>query len=439
MLEKLFGRSKKKGEAPLPDIQFGRYSDNNKTTGKVARWTDADNHFKDKKIYECFDAFFDYLKDDGVNNVVHERNQKEGRFELVQGSKIVRGTYNEDRLVAEVMLARMPQPSVPVMRRLLELNFSLYYSRYALDGDRLCMRFDSPTVSSNPNKLYYGLKELATKADKQDDLLVQDFSVLEKHDTEHINELPESEKETKYRFLQKWIGDTLDYVGTLDADKLHGGIAYLLLTLAFRIDYLLVPEGKLMHDIEKIVDLYFKKDERPVPEKNRDLVEEFRKIQSKTREEIFACLYRSRHTFSIVAPQNHKTVADAIYGANQNTAWYRENNYPLIAEKISEYGIAYSQFSYSLPRPVTELFEIFMRVNYSDYFEALGFPERYYNKAQGKYFPDHLHEDTQAIVAKWKDKYPNLLFRSENIRYTSMMDFNQSFTSEIEFMNFENK
>ena len=75
----------------------------------------------------------------------------------------------------------MPQPSVPVMRRLLEMNFTLYYSRFALDNERLCMRFESDIETANPSKLYYGLKELATKADKQDDLLVQDFSSLQTH------------------------------------------------------------------------------------------------------------------------------------------------------------------------------------------------------------------------------------------------------------------
>lgn len=439
MFDRLFGKSKKKENPGEPAIFFGRYSDNNKSVEKVNRWTDAENLYKEKKQYESLDAFFDYLRDESTNNVLHERNGKEGRFSLIQGSKMVRGEYNEHNLYAEVSLARMPQPSVPVMRRLLEMNFSLYYSRYALDGERLCMRFDSSTPAANPNKLYYGLKELATKADKQDDLLVQDFSMLEKFDTEHIEELSQQEKETKYRFLQQWIGDTLDYVGTLDADKFHGGIAYLLLTLVFRIDYLLSPEGKLMNDLEKIVELYFRKDERPVPEKNRDLVDAFRKIGAKTKEEVFACLYRSRHTFSIVAPQNHKTIAEAIYNANQNTAWYRENKYPQIGEKISEYGIAYCQYSYSMPRVVTELFEIFMRVNYSDYFEALGFPPKYYLKTEGKFFPDRIMEDVQASQEKWRSKYPNLQFRTENLRFDSLLEFNISFTNEIEFLNFENK
>jgi hypothetical protein len=439
MLDKLFGWGKKKPEHPEPEIQFGRYSDNNKPVGKVSRWTEADNLFKEKKFHESFDAFFDYLADDNAKNVVHERSGTEGRFHFYQGSKIVRGSYNNDHLNAEVTLARMPQPSVPVMRRLLEMNFNLYYGRYALDGERLCMRFESGVETSNPNKLYYGLKELSTKADKQDDLLVQDFSALQTLDTEHIIEIPIAEKEIKYEYLQKWIKETLDYITTLDADKLSGGIAYLLLTLTYRIDYLIIPEGKLMNELESIVDIYFKKDDRPTAEKNRDMIEGYKKIQAKTKEAVFPFLFRSKHTFAIVTPQVYKTIADVIYNANQNIAWYRDNNHPFIAEKIAEYGISYCQFSYSLPRPVSELYGILMRVNYSDYYAALGFHERLYVSGSKSFESEIILEKIALIQDKWKSKYPLLNFRTGNLKFDNLTNFNQTFTTEIEFLNLEAK
>src|SRR6266480_2193451 len=152
MFGKLFGWFSKK-ETPTPDVRFGRYSDNNKTVYKISRWTEAEKLFKENKRVECLDAFFDYLKDDEENNVIYERNGTDGKFELFQGSKIVRGEYNDQFLKAEVTLARMPKPSTPVMRRLLEMNFNLFYSRFAMDNDRLNMRFDSDMSTATPNKL----------------------------------------------------------------------------------------------------------------------------------------------------------------------------------------------------------------------------------------------------------------------------------------------
>lgn len=439
MFDKLFGRSKKKDEPqPGPDIPFGRYSDNNKPVAKVNRWTDADTLFKEKKFTESLDAFFEYLRDDTAQNVVYERNGAEGRFHFYQGSKIVRGTFNKEVLKAEVMLARMPQPSVPVMRRLLEMNFNLYYSRFALDNDRLCMSFDSDIETASPSKLYYGLKELSTKADKQDDLLVQDFAVLETTDSEHISAIPEQEKQIKYEYLQKWIKETLDTINGLDADKFSGGNAYMLLSLIYKIDYLIAPEGKLLNDLEKIGAIYFKKDERPVIEKNRDMVEAFKQIQAATKEEIYKNLFRSKYTFAIVAPQQYKTIAESIHGANQNLVWYRDNNYPFIATQIAEYGFSYCQYSYSLPKAITELFHLYMMVNYSDYFAALGY-KRYYDPAQNKFESEDIIERIKAIQESWKDKYPLMDFKTQNLRFDNLVNFCHSFTTEMEFLNTDPK
>jgi len=152
MFDKLFGGFKK--AAAEPDISFGRYSDNNKSMEKTSRWTDADNLYKEKKYYQSIEAFFDYLRDDAAGNAVLQGSSNSFNFQIYQGSKIVRGTGDATHLQAEVSLAKMPQPSVPVMRRLLDQNFLLYYSRYSLDVERLCMRFDSDIETANPNKLY---------------------------------------------------------------------------------------------------------------------------------------------------------------------------------------------------------------------------------------------------------------------------------------------
>ena len=437
MLDKFFRKAKKAPPGPIPDVQFGRYSDNNKPLSKVNRWTDADNFYKEKKFGESLDAFFSYLRDDATENVVYERNGAEGRFQIYQGSKIVRGVFNQETVEAEVTLAKMPQPSVPVMRRLLEMNFNLYYSRFALDSDRLCMLFDSDRETASPSKLYYGLKELATKADKHDDLLVQDFASLESIDSDHILPLPEKEKEIKHSYLQSWIKKTLDTIATLDADKFSGGIAYLLLSLIYRIDYLIAPEGRLLNDLEKIGGIYFKKDERPVVEKNRDMTEEFRRIAARPREEIYSCLFRSRYTFSIVSPQQYKSVVDSIHNSNLNVAWYRDNNYPYIAAQIAEYGIAYCQYSYSLPRVITEFYHLLMQVNYSDYFSDLGFSDRLYDPVRLKFDDDEIVSRINSIQSGWKEKYPLLKFRTANLKFDSLVGFNFTFTTELETLNLE--
>lgn len=441
MLNKLINLLKGKSDpsAEAVRIPFGRYSDNNKTVAKGNRWTEADNLFKDKKYVASINAFFDYLKDDDQKNVIFSSDNERFDFEFFQGSKVVRGRIENGLLSAEVKLARMKEPSVPVMRRLLEMNFALYYSRYAINENELCMRFDTNIETANPSKLYYGLKELAIKSDKQDDLLVQDFSFLERLDQEHIYEIPESEKQVKYEAMKSWIIETLDKIASVDADKFSGGICYLLLALVYRIDFLVSPEGQLLNDLEKISGIYFKKDDRQMVEKNRDMIEEFKKLRDRPSEEVFKNLFRSKYTFSIVTPQPHKTIAETINDANHNMQWYRDNSHEYFANKIMEYGLTYCQYAYSLPKPVTLLVEIFMQVNYPEYFKSLGYTQSLYMPVANKFDQETIAARIRSIQNQWRQKYPLMNFNTDQLSYTNLLRFNQSFTNQIELLNLNNE
>lgn len=439
MLDKIFSWSKKKTEEAEPGIGFGRYSDNNKTVEKVERWNEAESLYKEKKYHESLNAFFDYLRDEEADNVFHTQGERKGTFYFYQGSKIIRGFYNGELLEAQVQLAHMPQPGVPVMRRLLEMNFNLYYSRYALNEDKIVMMFDSDIETANPSKLYYGLKELSTKADKQDDLLVHDFTTLLPTDNDHIIDIPEEEKAVKLKYFKMWIQETLDMAASIDADKFSGGIAYLLLALAYRIDYLIVPEGKLLSELEKIVEIYFRKDDRLVTEKNQEMMDCYQKLLTKDKEEFYPYLFRSIYTFSIVTPQNYKTISDSIFNANQNIAWYRENKLMNIAAQISEYGFSYCQYSYSLPRPISQFFQLFMQANYGNYFKELGFKNEFYNSETNEYDKEAIVSKIKSIEEKWKAKYPELDFKTDKLKFDNRVAFNQSFTTEVEYLNLETK
>ncbi|MCH5600006.1 YbjN domain-containing protein [Niabella ginsengisoli] len=441
MLNKLINLIKGKSDPATETVRipFGRYSDNNKSVTKGSRWTEADNLFKDQKYMDSINAFFDYLKDDDQKNVNFNGSADRFDFEFFQGSKVVRGRLENGTLSAQVKLARMPQPSVPVMRRLLEMNFGLYYSRYTLNNDELCMRFDTNIETANPSKLYYGLKELAIKSDKQDDLLVQDFSFLERLDEDHVDDIPENEKQVKYEGMQSWIKETLEKIASVDADKFSGGICYLLLALVYRIDFLIAPEGQLLNELEKISGIYFKKDDRQMVEKNRDMIEEFKKLLDKPKEEVFKNLFRSRYTFSIVTPQPHKTIADAVHEANNNMQWYRDNSHEYFANKIIEYGLTYCQYSYSLPKPLTQLIEIFMQVNYPEYFKALGYTQPLYMPVTNKFEQDAITARIRQIQNQWRQKYPLMNFDTNQLSFTNLLRFNHSFSNQVELLNMNNE
>lgn len=435
VFDRLFGKKRKKRVDP--GLQFGRYSDNNKTPEQVASWAEADRLFREDRFPESLDAFFYYLSDPAAGNVTYTRTDSAGTFEIMQGSKIIRGRFSETKLEAESMLAQMPEPSVPVMRRLLEMNFHLYYSRYSLHNDRICMRFDSDISTVNPNKLYYGLRELATKADKHDDLLVQEFAGLVPVDLEHIKPVPDPERQVKYLYMQKWLSATLDYVKTLDAEKFAGGIAYLLIAVVFRIDFLVSPEGKLMNELEKVVDKYYRKDEKPTPDRNQQMIDALQRLRNKSPEDVYPFLFRSKHTFSIVAPQHQKTISETINNALQNMYWYRDNNYPMIALEVMEYSLSFCQFSYSLPRPMTEFVQLYMDINHGKFFEELGYGFLLYDETANRFEEEEIRDRIEDIISEWSPKYRNLRFDSGRLKFGNRIQFNQSYLTELTTLNFD--
>ena len=171
-------------------ITFGRFTDAFKPKAKIDFWNSAEKLFGEKKYTDSFDAFFNYLKDDSLNNVSWKKDNSHFGFELQQGSKTIHGSIDENKITAETRIAQFDKLSVSFMRRLMEMNYSLYYTRFAMKDDGIFIKFNSGVHDGSPRKLYYALKELSLRADKQDDLLVDEFSALKPVDTTGEEEIP---------------------------------------------------------------------------------------------------------------------------------------------------------------------------------------------------------------------------------------------------------
>lgn len=441
LLDKLFGWNQPPTQNPSsePDaqaIRFGRYSDNNKPKAKIQKWYEAEDLFKAQQWNESLAAFFEYLRDDKEDNVRVSRQGEDFSFEIHQGTTLIEGYANEQEVAARVSLARMPKASIPVMRRLLEMNFTLYYSRFALQDETLTMLFDSPRDMASPNKLYYGLKELATKADKQDDLLVADFSALEPVVNAHVQLFSVKETDVKYTYFCKWINDTLHQIETLNQDSFSGGIAYLLLSLLYRLDFLIVPEGKLLNEIERIHGLYWNnKEEKTAVERNQMLKEAFRKLVAWPKEDVTRSFYRAKATFAVTLAKPYQEVIDSIRTSKENCIWYSENKYEDIALRLLEYGILFPQFSFSVPKPFTELVTLMMKVTLFDFFQDLGVNHGY--TLNGSLQASRIESDILKIVGEYHEKYPKLDLNTQKLNYTNPLLFTLSLLTEMESLNFD--
>ncbi|TND09174.1 MAG: hypothetical protein FD123_1577 [Bacteroidetes bacterium] len=415
-------------------LSFGRYTDANKSPEQVKKWDESLKLFTDKRYADAHETFFHYLRDAGVDNVQVSRSGDRVDFSLHQGSKVIKGFSQGDKVTAEVNIARFEKASVAFMRKLMDLNFSLQYSKFALKDDLICMKFSSYMLDASPNKLYYSLKEICTKADRHDNLLVEEFKMLQAVDQEHVTQNPDQVKEIKYKYLVKWVNDAMKRASELDEVKFGGAISFLLLNVAYKIDYLICPEGGLMNDMEKIHGIYFAKDNKPFEEKNRAIIDEYKKILAKPKDYFFESFYSTRATFGIMAASDQKQVADTVFNECGNTTWYANNNYPDIVRTIYEYIPGYCLFNFGMYRASIGIMHLMMEIMNQDFFAEIGMPA--ICDTNGIPVKSLVDGRIALINQSERAEFPNFNFVTTELKYTSLFDFCASFYKEVDYMNF---
>ncbi len=426
--ERLFGAS----HSNLPDIPFGRYTDAYKTEAQMAAWNRSLALFDEDKHLEAYAAFFTYLRDDHADNVHWKQEDGAIHFEFWQGSQRIIGTATPEKVTAESKVARTTDLNVGFLRRLMEYNYSLKFCRFALDPDNnLAIRFDTLGTDASPLKLLHALRELAIHADKQDDLLIDEFRSLSPVEARREAAIPEAEKEVKYNYLRRQIEATFALLDKAapDPNQYPGGYAYLMLSTAFRLDYLLRPEGFLMDTLEKIYGIYFAKNERTNQLKIIALRKEFQKILDRPKEQLFAELYRTRSTFGINPPANHERIVSLIEGELPNMEWHLNQNYLELALAVPQYIVGNALFQNVPPKPDRELLHLFYQITEPEFFRALGFPT--YTTPDGLPSKRPVIQAIRAVAQQNRAVYPRLRPELSRLDFSSRVLFAKSFLEMI--------
>lgn len=423
-------------ETSQPKIKFGRYSDAYKTKQQYDAWDQSLKLFDEGKFLDSYELFFHYLQDKEENNVTWNRDNGTYTFEIIQGSKKIIGSASAKKVKVETIVAKTKALNIGFLRRLVEANFDLKYSRYALDDEgNILMVFDTYTLDGSPYKLYFAIKELATNSDKLDDLLIDEFDSVYLPDADILAEIPKEEKDVKYHFFVKKIHEVLEVYnsGKPDIDKYPGGFGYLFLNLAYKLDYLTKPEGFAMEALERMHRLYFAKDNKTNIHKNQVLQKEFKDLLNRPKEEFFREFYNVTSTFGITTPVNHDKVVGFIEGELHNMDWYAENGHHEIALAVPGYIVGYCLFNYSVPKPDRELFQLFYQIIEAEYFRALGFSLSYIennklNKRAIKRTIEHIEDENEH-------EYPNFNPNTRLLKFGSLVEFAASYLEMMKDLN----
>jgi hypothetical protein len=416
---------------------FGRFSDSFKSKEKTDFWRVAVESFENKNYFDSFRNFVKYADDDETNNIKLTDNGSSLDIEFYQGTKLVKVKIDDKKVNAESDIAIVTKSGVAFMRRLLELNYGLYYSRFSLKDGMIVLKFDSSIIDCSPSKFYYAIKEIALKADKQDDLLTKDFNMLQPVIEVNTIIIPESEKNIKYKFYKKWIEETIKTVNLLNEKSYEGGISYLLLSLVYKIDFFLLPEGNIVNELEKLSSNYFTDDGKTFIEKNNSLKDGLQKLNDEPENKVIESFYKTISAFSVLNPTNFSPVLNIIKDNQKNIKYYIDNKNEKIALAIYEYIFGYCLYNYGMVKCVSHFFKLAMvLINYEYYLEITG-------SSGNKYFIDENKLDEKLIKDEINDEiknsgteYPELSLNTANLNFSSLLNLLHSFLKEIQNLNF---
>lgn len=407
-LDRILGETQERG----PNLCFGRATDLPKDKVQLDLWDKANESFNHEDYFQSIEQFFNYLNNPELKNLSYQKVLGGFEFSIVQGSKIIEGKVDKSWLRAEAKIAKCKSLSIGFLRKLVEANFELQYGRYSLDSQQnLCIIFESFLEEASPYKLFFGLKEIAVKADKQDDLLLDEFSELEAINSTHVIPQSTEVKEVKYKFFKEALRRALamEDMGSLNLDRYPGALTYIYLHTLYKIDYLLCPEGKSMEIIEEAHEVYFDQGNFDAHEKVETLSKSLKELNEIEKEKFGIELYNVNHTFGINNTVPHSTIAQFIDTEMQALEWYLANKHERICQNICSYIVGYCLFSFALAEPVSKLFHLFYEIEEPDFFKNLGYSRHFAPKEiEVKKFETRIKSSVKEILQMAAPKYPEI-------------------------------
>lgn len=433
----MFGRlfSYFKPQFIVPNIEFGRFNDAYKSDAQIDFWNEALVQFEEGNYIHAYEAFFFYLTDNKLKNVrftvkKNEAGQPWVRFELRQGTNLIQGMAIDGGIWAQTTISKSRRPGVVLMRRLLEYNYELRYCRYLLTAnDELSLRFDSKFVDGSPEKVYYALRELATHAQRQKALLETDNRTTSAADS--AQSLPAAEKAVKFRYLSLWVERAFDLIEDLNATKNAEQIGKILVTTAFKIDFLLVPHGRTMTTVEEIQRIYNAPSKRSLLEKNERMTILLRQLQATTERDFNDELYRTTATFGITRPTRHVEVREFIERELPKTKGLQNDQQQAVQLYLLEFIAQYMLYFFGVQRPTQTFLQLIVRVLNDDFFTELGFRPSLLDAKRTRVARRQATALLRRELDRAHERYPDLTFDYRKLDFSSIPKFVEGFLLKI--------
>jgi len=401
----------------------------------------SSKEFENKNILKAYEYFFKSLQNYSSENISNENivleiENDELLFTLYQGSAKVTGKVTEKTFYAEVIIVKKFVANVALKRYILERNYQLTYANYFSDGEFIKLKLYLDNITLSPQKIFFPLRELALNADFDKEHIMSEFLDATLEETSHINAINSDELQIKYDYLQSTIEELDAKVLTLPTNDNAGMQAFLYLNILFKIDYILVPKYKIYQKLSKKLQAYFGDEHTTIESKNEELKRYVGKLKKLSYEEFSSSFYSAKYTFNPIEKSSYEEMSNFISESLNKIKWYKNNRYPQIIPTIYSYIAFYALYNYGVNPVVRELLHILVQIQNSSFF-ALVECGSLYDEEKQSFSKRQIISKLQDVVTNNQEKYKSLVIFSDDLNFTSLNEFSNSYYTMLKNLDFE--
>jgi len=419
---------------------FGRGINANLSPDEEELFNKSYTAFEKKDILNAYEFFFKSLEnftDDICNeNISTSRNEEKLSFSIFQGTAEVTGYITQEHLYAEAILCKLSSTNVALKRYILDRNYQLTYAYYFIDNGYIKVKIYHDNITMTPQKIFFPLREIALNADFDKEYIKNEFDTVVLENTSHLETIDENELKVKHTFLQKTTQDVIEKINNLPTNDNSGKQAFLLLNTYYMIDYLLVPHFSIYQKMSKKVQDYFIDDSTTIEAKNNDLRNYIIKLQKIDFPTFSKNFYNAKYTFSPIEKTAKEDVDSFISESLLKIRWYKHNRYPLIIPTIYKYIAFYILYNYGLNPVVKSLLHTLVEIQNQQYFIDLGYTELY-NESDNSFAKKTIIARIEDIIEPHQERFKSLEPFGEELNFSSLNEFSNSFYIQIQNLDFE--
>lgn len=358
---------------PLVWKHWGRFSDAYKRKDQYEAWDEAQISFSEGNWTDALTHMMVFLENETGDNIMKTSETGMHTYLLLQGSTQAKLCLEEDHFRAEVNLVRGGNWPMALLRKLLEANYRLKYSRYALAEDTIQLVFDTVVDDLDAYKMYYALRELSLHADSHDDLIAHDWVGIELTDVDHLKKLTKAQRDILIDFAQERLlelGELLDPASQREEVER----ASLVMCELFTLDYISCPQGRFAEWIVDVLNDYIQQDITQ-EEANRHAWEHMKRWNSLKDHNWEKEFYSFTSTFGDLEACSLESVNRLIEAEWSTLNWYLKQANSESGLRYGMYIIGKILYSYAPPLWVRYLFDISYQLALPQVFQAFGYEE----------------------------------------------------------------